>query len=180
MAKVESERIKLELQEQKQRMDAMRAEMELQIKMATMAMQSVPDAKGVVISGGIEAPEGEEYGNMEGNMEEREPALIQKMDLEESTFERLTRVIQEQISRLVNKNIEDTSKMQVMEIDALKQGQTQIVQLLNELRLRDEQPVPQETQDGGPQIERGPDGMVVSINGRPVKRDEQGRLMGVE
>jgi predicted GNAT family acetyltransferase len=180
MAKVESERIKLELQEQKQRMDAMRAEMELQLKMATMAMQAVPNAKGVVISGGMEAPEGEEYDDMEDKMEEKEPAPIPKMDLEESTFERLTRVIQEQISRLVRKNIEDTSKMQVMEIDALKQGQTQIVQLLNELRLRDEQPVPQETQDGGPQIERGPDGMVVSINGRPVKRDEQGRLMGVE
>ena len=31
-----------------------------------------------------------------------------------------------------------------------------------------------------PSIERGPDGMVTSVSGRPVKRDAQGRLAGLE
>lgn len=175
IAKIEAEKTKLELQEQKQKMDALKADMELQIKLATLASK-MPGEKVVAVASPIE----NEMESEDENEDKMEEKPSNKMELDESTFERLTRVIQEQISRFARKSVEDTAQAQVMEIDALKQGQTQIVQLLNELRLRDEQPVPEETQENGPQIERGPDGMVMSINGRPVRRDEQGRLMGVE
>ena len=175
IAKIEAEKTKLELQEQKQKIDALKADMELQIKLATLASK-MPGEKVVAVASPIE----NEMESEDENEDKMEEKPSNKMELDESTFERLSRVIQEQISRFARKSVEDTAQAQVMEIDALKQGQTQIVQLLNELRLRDEQPVPEETQENGPQIERGPDGMVMSINGRPVRRDEQGRLMGVE
>jgi len=42
-----------------------------------------------------------------------------------------------------------------------------------------QEPTQQEA-PGPATIERGPDGKVVSVNGVPVKRDEQGRLAGLE
>ena len=93
-------------------------------------------------------------------------------------YETYTNTAIDQISQKVNESMNHiTQRQQMFQIDPLNSKLDQILQQRGG-QLPPQAPVQEPQQDLN--LERGPDGRVISIGGRPVRRGDNGELRGVE
>ena len=92
-------------------------------------------------------------------------------------YESYTNTAIDQISNKVNESMNHiTQRQQMFQIDPLNSKLDAILQQQGQMAPQQ----PQEMQEPDLNIERGPDGRVASIGGRPVRRGDNGELRGVE
>jgi len=99
------------------------------------------------------------------------------VDTLKDSYEQFTNSAIEQINNKVNDSINHiTQRQQMFQIDPLNAKLDAILQQQGNMAPQ----APQEQTPPDLTIERGPDGRVVSIGGRPVRRGDNGELRGVE
>jgi hypothetical protein len=99
------------------------------------------------------------------------------VDTLKDSYEQFTNSAIEQINNKVNDSINHiTQRQQMFQIDPLNAKLDAILQQQGNMAPQ----APQEQAPADLTIERGPDGRVASIGGRPVRRGDNGELRGVE
>lgn len=176
LAKAEGERTKAELEAVRIKLDAL-----------SMATKSAPASPAASSEGtGKPAPAGPDPETMdavEDVMEDSEERQSEKPDLLTPVLEKLAALLEKQTADMAGKDTNTEAEIAAFDTVPKTGGNSQeYSEMINILKgISDKIGAPAPQPETGPiDIERDENGLVKAVAGKPVKRDENGRLAGIE